>query len=55
MGSLTKGQREAEERIKEMIMRAKKLGRCDGEGRSIRDANGMPVAPPRGGVHRRIK
>lgn len=54
MANLTKGQRELEEEVKAKIVDAKRRGVCDGEGRSIRNEYGHPVAMPYRGLRRRI-
>ena len=54
MANLTKGHRDQEEKIKQMIMDGKKRGVCDGEGNSVKNEHGMPVAPPRKGKRRRV-
>lgn len=47
MGSLTKKQRQQQEEVKAKIMDGKRRGVCDGEGRSVRNADGVYVAVPR--------
>jgi hypothetical protein len=47
MGSLSEGQRAAEERIKSKIVEYHRLGVCDSEGRSIKRRDGSYVAKPR--------
>jgi len=54
MANLSKKQRDQEEAIKRKIMAGKKRGVCDGEGRSVKNEYGMPVAPPIPGKRRRI-
>lgn len=49
MANLTKQQRQAEEVIKGMIYRAHQRGVCDSDGRSVKNAHGMPIAKPRTG------
>jgi hypothetical protein len=54
VANYTKAQRERQEAIKKAIMDGKRRGVCDGEGRSIKNEYGKPVAPPYPGKRRRI-
>ena len=47
MANLTKKQRQQEDEIKAKIMDGKRRGVCDGEGRSVKNEYGIPVAPKR--------
>ena len=47
MASLTKKQRESQEVIKRMIMDGNRRGVCDTSGRTVKTADGRPVAKPR--------
>jgi len=55
VANYTKAQRDQMEAIKQKIMDGKKRGVCDGEGRSIKNEYGKPIAPPLPGKSRRIR